>query len=56
MMMPAILVADKFGGLWLRLVPARQDGNPDLARIFEQLRFIDIQCPECSVPDEPVSF
>lgn len=50
---PAILVADRYGGLWARLLPLKDDGIIDVKEVLQWLEFIETQCPECNVPDLP---
>lgn len=50
----AVVVADRFGTVY-RSVPAG-DGHEliDPGDLFEEIRYMGSQCPECGVPDEPL--
>lgn len=50
---PALLVVDRYGALWARLVPEEEDGIVEVQQAESWLAFIAVQCPECGVPEQP---
>ncbi len=50
---PAMLVADRYGAIWNRLSPDKEDGPIEVQKTMKWLEFVEIQCPECDVPDSP---
>jgi peroxiredoxin len=50
---PAVIVADRFGTVWMYHHPKKVGEAVDVQKVVEELRFIQIQCPECGVPDSP---
>ena len=50
---PTVIVTDRFGSIWLHQVPTESGDSLDVDEILEELRFIQMQCPECGIPDEP---
>ena len=48
---PAVFVTDRFREIFAAYLPARGPGLPDVKEILEWLVFINIQCPECGVPE-----
>ena len=50
---PAILLVDRYGAIWKELVPKEKDGDIEVQETLEWLAFMDVQCPECNIPDEP---
>jgi peroxiredoxin len=51
--LPTLLVADRYGEI--RIVGQLSDSGhlPDQNEILSQLQLIEIECPECGVPDWP---
>lgn len=50
----AVIVADRFGTVY-RSVPAGEGHELiDPGDLFEEIRYMGSQCPECGVPDEPL--
>ncbi|HIC95105.1 TPA: hypothetical protein EYP12_00585 [Candidatus Bipolaricaulota bacterium] len=55
---PALLLLDRYNALWARLEPEPQgEGEPEaeVQEIEDWLEFIELQCPECDVPDRSPS-
>jgi peroxiredoxin len=52
---PTIFVADRYGAIWSHLLPDEEEGSIDVQKAIEQLEFIELQCPECGVYDQPPS-
>lgn len=50
---PAVFVTDRFREIFAAYVPGRDPGVPSAQEILEWLVFINIQCPECGVPEWP---
>lgn len=50
---PAIVVADRYGIIWCGICAQAYDGPVALEEAFKCLDFIELQCPECDVPDDP---
>jgi peroxiredoxin len=51
---PALLVTDRFGTVWRRKTAAECGGPASLVDdALDELNFINLQCPECGVPDTP---
>lgn len=48
---PAVFVTDRFREIFAAYVPERGYGLPAAQEILEWLVFINIQCPECGVPE-----
>jgi hypothetical protein len=48
---PAVFVTDRFREIFAAYLPARGHGLPSVKEILEWLVFINIQCPECGVPE-----
>ncbi len=55
MFRPAILLVDRYGEIWRELVPKENDGETEVKETLEWLAFMEVQCPECDIPDEPPS-
>jgi hypothetical protein len=49
----AVIIADRWGQIYHIARGQGADALPDPSQIEEWFRFIDTQCPECGVPDEP---
>lgn len=47
----ALLVADRFGEVFLREEADEADALPEPDAVLEWLRYLATQCPECGVPD-----
>jgi hypothetical protein len=50
---PTVVVADRFGQVFVRLEAGSDHEFPDHDRVLETLLDIAIRCPECGVPDVP---
>ena len=48
---PAVFVTDRFREIFAAFLPGRGFGLPGVKEILEWLVFINIQCPECGVPE-----
>jgi peroxiredoxin len=48
---PSVFVTDRFREIFAVYLPARGHGLPSVKEILEWLVFINIQCPECGVPE-----
>jgi hypothetical protein len=48
---PAVFVTDRFREIFAAYLPGRGAGLPGVKEILEWLVFINIQCPECGVPE-----
>ena len=48
---PAVFVTDRFREIFAAFLPGRGLGLPGVKEILEWLVFINIQCPECGVPE-----
>lgn len=48
---PAVFVTDRFREIFAAYLPGRGAGLPGAQDILEWLVFINIQCPECGVPE-----
>lgn len=48
-----LLIADRFGEVFVLRRARRATGLPDPADLDEWARFLATQCPECGVPDRP---
>ncbi|HHP7233539.1 MAG TPA: redoxin domain-containing protein [Desulfobacterales bacterium] len=51
--LPMILVCDRFGDVWDRLRIADMSAKATIEKAVESLAFMELQCPECGVPDSP---
>lgn len=49
----AVLIADRYGQIYLVAEAAHGDELPDVRDIEEWTKFLATQCPECGVIDEP---
>lgn len=49
----AVIIADRWGQIYHIARGEGADALPNTSQIEEWFRFIDTQCPECGVPDEP---
>lgn len=49
----AVLVVDRFGQVFARRTDEAGHDLPSVGEVFEEVRFISVQCPECEVPDVP---
>lgn len=47
----ALLIADRFGEVFLREEADEADALPEPDAVLEWLRYLATQCPECGVPD-----
>lgn len=49
-----LLVVDRFGTVW-STIPASESDDPEklIKNALESLNFVNLQCPECGVPDVP---
>jgi peroxiredoxin len=50
---PAVLVTDRFREIYAAYLPGQGSALPGAQEIFDWLVFINIQCPECGVPEWP---
>lgn len=50
---PAVLVTDRFREIFAAYLPGRGSPLPGANDVLEWLAFINIQCPECGVPEWP---
>lgn len=50
---PAVFVTDRFREIFAAYLPGRGPRLPSAQEILEWLVFINIQCPECGVPEWP---
>lgn len=48
---PAVFVTDRFREIFAAYLPGRRSGLPGAQEILDWLVFINIQCPECGVPE-----
>lgn len=48
---PAVFVTDRFREIFAAYLPGRGSGLPDAQEILDWVVFINIQCPECGVPE-----
>lgn len=48
---PAVFVTDRFREIFAAYLPGRGPGLPGVKEILDWLVFINIQCPECGVPE-----
>jgi hypothetical protein len=51
---PAMLVVDRYGAIWGRFLASEEDGAVDTKEALKRLEFLEIQRPECDVPDSPL--
>jgi peroxiredoxin len=51
---PALFVTDRFREIYATYVSAEGSALPSAKEVMDWLRFINIQCPECGVPEWPV--
>lgn len=51
----AVLVTDRFGTVYLSQVSGDDHDLPAPQSLLEEVRHIVTQCPECGVPDDPLS-
>jgi peroxiredoxin len=51
--MSVVVLVDRYGAVWKRFVPEREDGSLDVDEVIKWLGFMELQCPECGVPDNP---
>ena len=50
---PAVFVTDRFREIFAAYLPVSGRGLPSAKAILEWLVFVNIQCPECGVPEWP---
>jgi peroxiredoxin len=50
---PAVFVTDRFREIYAAYLPGHGSALPGTKEILEWLVFINIQCPECGVPEWP---
>lgn len=50
---PALFVTDRFREIYATYVPADGSALPSAQEVMDWLGFINIQCPECGVPEWP---
>lgn len=50
---PAVFVTDRFREIFAAYLPGRSSALPGAKDVLEWLVFINIQCPECGVPEWP---
>ena len=50
---PAVFVTDRFREIFAAYLPGHGSALPGAKEILEWLVFINIQCPECGVPEWP---
>ena len=50
---PAVFVTDRFREIYAAYLPGHGSALPDAKEILDWLVFINIQCPECGVPEWP---
>ncbi len=50
---PTVVVADRFGQVFLRVEAGADHEFPDHTKVLRSLLDIGIRCPECGVPDVP---
>ena len=48
---PAVFVTDRFREIFAAYLPGQRSGLPAAQEILDWLVFINIQCPECGVPE-----
>ena len=48
---PAVFVTDRFREIFAAYLPGQGSGLPDVQEILDWVAFINIQCPECGVPE-----
>ena len=48
---PAVFVTDRFREIFAAYLPGHGSGLPDVQEILDWVAFINIQCPECGVPE-----
>ncbi len=53
MFRPSVLLVDRYGAIWKELVPQENDGELEVREALKWLEFMEMQCPECDVSDEP---
>ena len=51
---PTLFITDRFREIYATYVSAEGSALPSAEEVMEWLRFINIQCPECGVPEWPV--
>jgi peroxiredoxin len=51
---PAVFVTDRFREVYAAFLPSGGAALPDAQEILDWLVFINIQCPECGVPEWPI--
>jgi peroxiredoxin len=51
---PALFVTDRFREIYATYTSAEGSALPSAKEVTDWLRFINIQCPECGVPEWPV--
>ena len=50
---PAVFVTDRFREIYAAYLPGQGSALPGAQEIFDWLVFINIECPECGVPEWP---
>ena len=50
---PAVFVTDRFREIFAAYLPGRGSALPGAKDVLDWLAFINIQCPECGVPEWP---
>lgn len=51
--LPSVFVVDRFGALYTQVIAERESQLPSSEEILEWLGLIEVQCPECGVPEWP---
>lgn len=51
----AVIVADKFGTVYRVVSTGGGHDLPEPGELLEEIRYLGSQCPECGVPDDPLS-
>jgi len=51
---PAVFVTDRFREIFAAYLPGHGSALPGAKEILDWLVFINIQCPECGVPEWPI--
>jgi peroxiredoxin len=50
---PALFIIDRYGSIWNYYVTRSENIDIKLQKVMKWLEFIETQCPECDIKDEP---
>ena len=53
LVVPAVLIADRFGEVWAAWLAGDRHAFPSAKEIASWLEFIELQCRECEAPEWP---